>query len=157
MNFEKNFLNSENHAVCQFKYRRRTYHITLAYSPISLTGVAFINFVSIFRCSSSAHNRVYVRRVVINNCWEVTHEFVCLLFLQSHFRFIDNNKQTHRQSIHKKQKSTHRETDTFLHLQEFSLSNITVVSSTFTTELSPHISSLRSATFSSRIQYYGLF
>jgi hypothetical protein len=50
-------------SACQFKYRRRTYHITLAYSPISLTVVAFINFVSIFRCSSSAHNRVYERSV----------------------------------------------------------------------------------------------
>ncbi len=50
-------------SVCQFKYRRHTYHITLAYSPISLTGVAFINFVSIFRCSSSAHNRVHTRCV----------------------------------------------------------------------------------------------
>ena len=33
------------------------------FSPISLTGVAFINFVSIFRCSSSAHNGVHPRRV----------------------------------------------------------------------------------------------
>ena len=48
---------------CQFKYRRRTHHITTTYSPISLTDVVFINFVSIFRCSSSVHNRVHASRV----------------------------------------------------------------------------------------------
>ena len=46
-----------------FEYRRRTYNITLAYSPISLTGVSLVNLVSIFRCSSSAHNGVHPRSV----------------------------------------------------------------------------------------------
>ena len=43
--------------------RFRINNITNTYSPISLVSISPINLVSIFRCSSSAHNGVHARRV----------------------------------------------------------------------------------------------
>ena len=40
-----------------------TYHLCVTYSPIAFTNFSSINLVSIFRCSSSKTNPVYVRRV----------------------------------------------------------------------------------------------
>ncbi len=40
-----------------------TYHFKNTYSPITLGNISSINLVSIFRCSSSPSNPVYVRRV----------------------------------------------------------------------------------------------
>jgi hypothetical protein len=61
-------------------------------------------------------------------------EFVLLLFLQAH-----------------------RETDRFFfQLQEFSFRNLPVDSSTSAARRSPHSSSLKWATFSPRLQHYGL-
>ncbi len=40
-----------------------TYHFKNTYSPITLANISSINLVSIFKCSSSLINPVYVRRV----------------------------------------------------------------------------------------------
>jgi hypothetical protein len=64
---DSQYLNQGCSSVCQLEYRRCTYHITLGYSPISLTGVSLVNLVSIFRCSSSADNRGHPRHVDSSN------------------------------------------------------------------------------------------
>ena len=45
------------------QYRWGVYHFKNTYSPITLGNISSINLVSIFRCSSSAHNSVNPRRV----------------------------------------------------------------------------------------------
>ncbi len=41
-----------------------TSSLVITHSPITLANLSSVNLVSIFRCSSSPHNPVYVRRVV---------------------------------------------------------------------------------------------
>ncbi len=51
----------------QLKYWWGTYHFKNTYSPITLANISSINLVSIFRCSGSLINPVYVRHV--DNEW----------------------------------------------------------------------------------------
>ncbi len=84
-------------------------------------------------CNNRPSNAISFMPAIASTSGRVHSEFVRLLFLQ-----------------------VHRETDAFLQLQEFSLRNPTVVSSTTAAWRSPDSSSLRSATSSSRLQHYGL-
>ncbi len=49
--------------TCYPQFGCRTYRISFSHSPITFTNISVINLVSIFRCSSSKTNSVYVRRV----------------------------------------------------------------------------------------------
>ena len=46
------------------KHRRCTRNFYLTHSPTTLSNFSSFNLVSIFRCSRSPHNPVYVRRVI---------------------------------------------------------------------------------------------
>ncbi len=49
--------------TCYPQFRWRTCRISFSHSPITFGNISVINLVSIFRCSSSKTNSVYVRRV----------------------------------------------------------------------------------------------
>jgi hypothetical protein len=106
--------------------------------------LSFINFVSMFRCSSPSWNPVYARHVdpstLAFSLSSHRHSYISLLFS---CRFITSYNLIGKLTA-------------FLHLQEFSLHNQIVVSSTTTVSRPPHNSTPRFVTFSPRLQYYGL-
>ncbi len=74
----------------QLKYWWGAYHFKNTYSPITLGNISSINLVSIFRCSSSPSNPVYVRSVdsssLVFSLSSHRHSYIGLVFSS---RFID--------------------------------------------------------------------
>ncbi len=68
-----------------------TYHFKNPYSPITLAKFSSINLVSIFRCSSSPRNPVYVRLVdfsdFVFSLSSHRHSYIGLVFIS---RFLDS-------------------------------------------------------------------
>jgi hypothetical protein len=75
----------------QLKYWWVAYHFKNTYSPITLANISSINLVSIFRCSSSPSNPVYVRHVnssdLVFSLSSHRHSFIGRVFSS---RFIDS-------------------------------------------------------------------
>jgi hypothetical protein len=73
---------------CNFTYQFEcwwdTYHFKNTYSPITLANISSINFVFIFRCSSSPNNPVYTRRVdfssLVFSLSSHRHSYIGLVF-----------------------------------------------------------------------------